>query len=114
MATEEHFEMNGVVSELPPDCRYRATLDNGHKLVAYSAAKMRKHHSRILTGDKVWLELSPDDLSKGRIALRHMENKRPARGATVLPTDRNAAGPAPLADGNSYLRRAALSPWIGP
>jgi len=44
MAKEEHLEMNGVVSEVLPDSRFRVTLDNGHELVAYSAGKMRKHH----------------------------------------------------------------------
>ena len=78
MAKEEHLEMNGVVSEVLPDSRFRVTLDNGHELVAYSAGKMRKHHIRILAGDKVSLELSPYDLSKGRITFRHSENKRPA------------------------------------
>jgi translation initiation factor IF-1 len=78
MAKEEQIEMHGVVDEVLPDCRYRVTLDNGHALVAYSAGKMRKHHIRILAGDKVSLELSPYDLSKGRITFRHIENKRPA------------------------------------
>lgn len=77
MAKEEHLEMNGVVSEVLPDSRFRVTLDNGHELVAYSAGKMRKHHIRILAGDKVSLELSPYDLSKGRITFRHLEAKRP-------------------------------------
>jgi translation initiation factor IF-1 len=81
MAKEEHLEMNGVVSEVLPDSRYRVTLDNGHQLVAYSAGKMRKHHIRILAGDKVSLELSPYDLSKGRITFRHIENKRPVAAA---------------------------------
>jgi len=77
MAKEEHLEMNGVVSEVLPDSRFRVTLDNGHELVAYSAGKMRKHHIRILAGDKVSLELSPYDLSKGRITFRHLDSKRP-------------------------------------
>ena len=77
MAKEEHLEMNGVVSEVLPDSRFRVTLDNGHELVAYSAGKMRKHHIRILAGDKVSLELSPYDLSKGRITFRHLDGKRP-------------------------------------
>ena len=78
MAKEEHLEMNGVVSEVLPDSRFRVTLDNGHELVAYSAGKMRKHHIRILAGDKVSLEMSPYDLSKGRITFRHLDAKRPA------------------------------------
>lgn len=77
MAKEELLEMNGVVDEVLPDSRYRVTLDNGHNLVAYSAGKMKKHHIRILAGDKVSLELSPYDLSKGRITFRHIEGRTP-------------------------------------
>jgi translation initiation factor IF-1 len=78
MAKEEHIEMNGVVREVLPDSRFRVTLDNGHELIAYSAGKMRKHHIRILAGDKVSLELSPYDLSKGRITFRQIEGRGPA------------------------------------
>ncbi len=77
MAKEELLEMNGVVNEVLPDSRFRVTLDNGHELIAYGAGKMRKHHIRIIAGDRVSLELSPYDLSKGRITFRHIE----ARGA---------------------------------
>lgn len=77
MAKEEHIEMNGVVSEVLPDSRFRVTLDNGHELIAYSAGKMRKHHIRILAGDKVSLELSPYDMSKGRITFRQIEVRGP-------------------------------------
>jgi translation initiation factor IF-1 len=75
VAKEELLEMNGVVEEVLPDSRYRVTLDNGHMLIAYSAGKMRKHHIRILAGDKVSLEVSPYDLSKGRITFRHIEGR---------------------------------------
>ena len=75
MAKEEVLEMNGVVAEVMPDSRYRVTLDNGHSLVAYSAGKMRKHRIRIIAGDKVALEISPYDLSKGRITFRHLETR---------------------------------------
>jgi len=75
LAKEELLEMNGVVMEVLPDARYRVTLDNGHDLVAYSAGKMRKHHIRIIAGDKVSLELSPYDLTKGRITFRHIEGR---------------------------------------
>jgi translation initiation factor IF-1 len=78
MAKEEVLEMNGVVAEVLPDSRYRVTLDNGHDLVAYSAGKMRKHHIRIIAGDKVSLEISPYDLSKGRITFRHLDVRAPA------------------------------------
>ncbi len=75
MPKEELIEMNGAVTEVLPDSRYRVTLDNGHQLIAYSGGKMRKHHIRILAGDKVSLELSPYDLTKGRITFRHLERR---------------------------------------
>ena len=81
MAKEELIEMNGAVTEVLPDSRYRVTLDNGHQLIAYSGGKMRKHHIRILAGDKVSLELSPYDLSKGRITFRHIAGRGPGPGA---------------------------------
>ena len=76
--------MTGKVDEVLPDTRFRVTLDNGHQLVAYSAGKMRKNHIRILAGDRVSLELSPYDLSKGRINFRFIEN----RGNTPPPGPR--------------------------
>ena len=78
MAKEEFLEMNGVVAEVLPDSRYRVTLDSGHDLIAYTAGKMRKHHIRIIAGDKVSLEISPYDLSKGRITFRHVETRTPS------------------------------------
>lgn len=77
MAKEELIEMMGVVNEVLPDTRFRVTLENGHQLIAYSAGKMRKNHIRILAGDRVSLELSPYDLSKGRINFRHIEGRGP-------------------------------------
>ena len=85
MAKEELIEMQGVVNEVLPDSRYRVTLDNGHQLVAYSAGKMKKNHIRILAGDRVTLELSPYDLSKGRISFRHL-NRAPG---SATPTTRS-------------------------
>jgi translation initiation factor IF-1 len=75
MAKEELIEMQGVVNEVLPDTRFRVTLDNGHELVAYSAGKMKKNRIRILAGDRVSLEMSPYDLSKGRINFRHLERR---------------------------------------
>ena len=72
MAKETLIEMNGVVNEILPDSRYRVRLDNGHELIAYTSGRMRKHPIRILAGDNVSLELSPYDLSKGRITFRHL------------------------------------------
>ena len=85
MAKEELIEMHGSVTEVLPDGRYRVTLDNGHNLIAYSGGKMRKNHIRILAGDKVSLELSPYDLSKGRITFRHLE---PRSGGSPAPVRR--------------------------
>lgn len=78
MAKEELIEMQGVVMEVLPDTRFRVTLDNGHMLVAYSGGKMRKNHIRVLAGDKVSLEMSPYDLTKGRITFRHIEGRTPS------------------------------------
>jgi len=75
LAKEELLEMQGVVNDVLPDTRFRVTLENGHELIAYTSGKMKKNHIRILVGDKVTLELSPYDLSKGRITFRHIENR---------------------------------------
>src|SRR5512140_1344016 len=72
---EDMIEMEGVVYEVLPDTRFRFALDNGHVIIAYMAGKMRKHRIRILAGDKVSLELTPYDLSKGRITFRHKDEK---------------------------------------
>jgi len=77
MAKEELLEMNGLVEEVLPDSRFRVNLENGHQLVAYTSGKMRQHHIRILAGDKVTIEMSPYDLSKGRITFRHLEKRGP-------------------------------------
>ena len=72
MAKEDLLEMQGVVAEVLPDSRFLVTLENGHKLVAYAAGKMPKNHIRIIAGDKVTVEASPYDLSKGRINFSHI------------------------------------------
>lgn len=84
MAKEELIEMAGLVTEVLPDSKFRVTLDNGHPVVAYTGGKMRKHHIRILAGDKVSLEMSPYDLSKARITFRHIAG----RGPTSAPAPR--------------------------
>ncbi len=76
MAKEELIQMDGIVDEMLPDSRFKVTLDNGHKLIAYTGGKMRKNHIRILAGDKISLELSPYDLSKGRIMFRHIKQRQ--------------------------------------
>ena len=87
MAKEEMIELEGVVAEVLPDSRYRVMLDNGHEIWAYASGKMRKHHIRILAGDKVTTELSPYDLTKGRISFRH-KDERPTGGAPRPPQQR--------------------------
>ena len=67
MAKEEKIELEGVVSEVLKGSDYLVTLDNGHTVTAYVAGKMRMNMIRILPGDKVTIELSPYDLTKGRI-----------------------------------------------
>ena len=70
MAKEEAIQMNGVVKETLPNTVFRVELENGHIITAHIAGKMRKNYIRILTGDKVLVEISPYDLSKGRIVFR--------------------------------------------
>jgi len=98
MAKEELIEMQGSVTEVLPDSRFRVTLDNGHQLIAYTGGKMRKHHIRILAGDKVSLELSPYDLTKGRTPFR------PRAGRGRGPAPRWAA---------AFLSRAACFAPVG-
>lgn len=70
MAKEDHIEMEGVVIETLPNTMFRVELENGHTVTAHISGKMRKHYIRILTGDKVTVQLTPYDLSKGRIVFR--------------------------------------------
>ena len=71
MAKEEALEFEGTVVEVLPDAKFRVELENGHLILAHISGKMRKHYIRILPGDRVLLELSPYDLSRGRIVYRH-------------------------------------------
>lgn len=77
LAKEDLIEMQGTVHQVLPDTRFLVTLDNGVEITAHLSGKMRKHRIRILAGDKVNLEMSPYDLSKGRINFRH-KDERPA------------------------------------
>ncbi len=70
MAKEDAIEMQGVVMETLPNTMFRVELENGHVVTAHISGKMRKHYIRILTGDKVTVEMTPYDLSKGRITYR--------------------------------------------
>jgi translation initiation factor IF-1 len=73
MAKEEHIEMSGVVMETLPNTMFRVKLENGHIIIAHISGKMRKNYIRILTGDKVTVQLTPYDLTKGRIVFRDKE-----------------------------------------
>jgi len=70
MAKEDHIELEGTVVETLPNTMFRVELENGHVVTAHISGKMRKHYIRILTGDKVTVQLTPYDLSKGRIVFR--------------------------------------------
>ena len=70
MAKEEALQMDGLVSETLPNTTFRVELENGHMVTAHISRKMRKNYIRILKGDKVTVELTPYDLSKGRITYR--------------------------------------------
>jgi translation initiation factor IF-1 len=75
MAKEEMVEFEGVVIEVLPNTIFRVQLTNGHQITAYASGKMRKHRIRILAGDRVTLEMSPYDLTKGRISFRHKDER---------------------------------------
>ncbi|MBL6934571.1 MAG: translation initiation factor IF-1 [Alphaproteobacteria bacterium] len=70
MAKEELMEFSGTVMELLPNAMFRVKLDNEHEILAHTAGKMRKHRIRVLAGDRVTVEMTPYDLSKGRITFR--------------------------------------------
>ncbi|HEY4774481.1 MAG TPA: translation initiation factor IF-1 [Xanthobacteraceae bacterium] len=86
MAKEDLIELEGLVTELLPDTRFRVQLDNGHTIIAYTAGRMRKHRIKTLAGDRVTVEMSAYDLDKGRVIFRHKDERAasarraPARG----------------------------------
>lgn len=71
MSKEELLEMAGTVIEKLPNATFRVTLENGHTILAHTSGKMRKFRIRIMVGDKVNIEMTPYDLTKGRITFRH-------------------------------------------
>jgi len=78
MAKEELIELEGLVTEILPDARYRVALDSGHQIVAYTAGKMKKNRIKTLAGDRVTVEMSPYDLEKGRLIFRHKDERAAA------------------------------------
>ena len=77
MAKEDLIELTGVVDEVLPNTQCRVTLDNGHTITCYTCGKMRMRRIRVLAGDRVTVELSPYDLTKGRINFRHKDTTAP-------------------------------------
>lgn len=71
MAKQKHIEQDGVIVEALSNAMFRVELENGHVLIAHISGKMRMHYIKLLPGDKVKLEMSPYDLSKGRITFRY-------------------------------------------
>jgi translation initiation factor IF-1 len=90
MAKEETIEMIGVVNEVMRNAVFRVTLDNGVAITAHASGKMRQRRIRVLTGDRVTVEMSPYDLTKGRINFRHKDVNTP---------------PPSMGQRPSYLRR---------
>lgn len=71
MAKEDLIELDGTVKELLPNATFRVELDNGHEVMAHTSGKMRKFRIRVLAGDRVTVEMTPYDLTKGRISFRY-------------------------------------------
>ena len=76
---DDKIKVEGKVIEALPGTQFRVELDNGHVVLAYLSGKMRKYYIRILLGDRVSVEMSPYDLSRGRITFRYRKNQVPAR-----------------------------------
>lgn len=71
MSKEDVIEISGIVVDTLPSAQFKVELENGHEIIAHVSGKIRMHYIRILPGDKVTVELSPYDLSRGRIVFRH-------------------------------------------
>jgi translation initiation factor IF-1 len=78
MAKEDQIEMEGTVIDTLPNTMFRVELENGHVVIAHISGKMRKNYIRILKGDKVTVQMTPYDLSKGRITFRSRDGKSAA------------------------------------
>ena len=85
MDKEELIEFEGTVLEALPDGRFRVRLDNGHEVMAYTSGRMKKAHIRVLAGDRVTVEMTPYDLTKGRISFRQKAEAVGAPGPTRRP-----------------------------
>ena len=83
MSKEDLIEVEGTVLELLPAARFRVCLDNGHETLAYASGKMKKNRIRMLAGDRVTVEMTPYDLTKGRINFRHKDERAVVPGRAV-------------------------------
>jgi len=81
MAKEELLEFEGIVVDVLPEARFRVLLDNQHEVLAYSAGRMQRNRIKTLNGDRVTVEMSPYDLTKGRIIFRHKSGPAVSRSA---------------------------------
>ena len=90
MAKDELFEVDGAVTEVLPNAMFRVLLDNGHQVLAHSSGRVRRNRIRILAGDRVTLEMTPYDMSKGRINFRHKDDRESStrRRARAFPAKR--------------------------
>lgn len=88
LTKEDLIEFEGTVLEMLPDSRFRVRLDNGHETLAYTSGKMKKNRIRVLAGDRVTVEMTPYDLTKGRLSFRHKDERRP-----VAAPPRRGPGP---------------------
>jgi translation initiation factor IF-1 len=80
MSKTDKLEVEGTVRELLPNTQFKVELDNGHQVLAYLSGRMRKYYIRILLGDRVRVEMTPYDLSRGRITYRYRRNRASAPG----------------------------------
>jgi translation initiation factor IF-1 len=85
MAKEEMLEMEGTVQEVLPNTQFRVRLTNGVDVLAYAGGKMRQRRIRIIAGDRVNLEMSPYDVTRGRINFRHLDSAPPAGARRRFP-----------------------------
>ena len=81
-ASQQKVEVEGTVVEALPNTQFRVELDSGHEVLAYISGRMRKYYIRILLGDRVRVELSPYDLTRGRIVYRYKKRRGPEEGDT--------------------------------
>jgi translation initiation factor IF-1 len=85
MAKEEMIEMEGTVDEVLPNTQFRVRLENGAQVLAYAGGKMRQRRIRIIAGDRVRLEMSPYDVTRGRINYRHLDKAGPPQVRRKFP-----------------------------